>query len=294
MYLLYLILGGEDYSDYDYQESYENHPRNLKGPKTVLPTTPKVEDESEHRTIQESKKTEYQTKTNLIMETETKEAIKDDTVTTTTEKAIPTDSYQTTTHRIRHKKSRAHESGRLTKRDAIFDRDKIRHGGNYNDTYASDSVSSFENSLLTCYQGQILLARGFPPSELCENISYLDAGVHMVTTHDVISDGYYYYIFYSDNDNVKNEIHAVFDIQKPTYLYSNLSESKECINSTHCSFPINFWSHETVVVEVPTRDGIEHEEDDITYLRSTCQPRMAIYVIFPILVLVLILSCAFL
>lgn len=89
-----------------------------------------------------------------------------------------------------------------------------------------------------------------------------------VSTHEVVSDGYYYYIFYSDNDFVQNDIHAVFDIYKPTYLYSNISETKGCINTTDCSFPIQFLSDEVVIVEVPTRDGIEHEDDDISeYLR---------------------------
>ncbi|XP_058820247.1 uncharacterized protein LOC131682624 isoform X2 [Topomyia yanbarensis] len=181
------------------------------------------------------------------------------------------------------------------KRDTVYDR-RINHGGNaFNfSNNTSDSVSSFENSLLTCYDGDILLAQSFPPSHLCKDVQYLENGIHMVTKHEVASDGYYYYIFYSDNDYVQNDIHAVFDIYKPTFQYSNISESKGCVNSTNCSFPILFWSDERVIVEVPTRDGIEHEEDDITFLISTCQPRMAIYVVFPISVLFLVLTCAFL
>ncbi|XP_053694612.1 uncharacterized protein LOC128742308 [Sabethes cyaneus] len=186
-------------------------------------------------------------------------------------------------------------SGTRTKRDTVYDR-RINHGGNaFNfSNNTSDSVSSFENSLLTCYDGDILLAQSFPPSHLCKDVQYLENGVHMVTKHEIASDGYYYYIFYSDNDYVQNDIHAVFDIYKPTFQYSNISESKGCVNSTNCSFPISFWTDERVIVEVPTRDGIEHEEDDITFLISTCQPRMAIYVIFPISVLFLVLTCAFL
>lgn len=186
-------------------------------------------------------------------------------------------------------------SGTRAKRDTIYDR-AINHGGNAMNfsNYTSDSESSFENSLLTCYDGQILLAQSFPPSHLCKDVQYLENGIHMVTKHEVASDGYYYYIFYSDNDYVQNDIHAVFDIYKPTFQYSNISESKGCVNSTNCSFPIRFWSDEHVIVEVPTRDGIEHEEDDITFLISTCQPRMAIYVIFPVSVLFLVLTCAFL
>ncbi|XP_055541366.1 uncharacterized protein LOC129727506 isoform X2 [Wyeomyia smithii] len=186
-------------------------------------------------------------------------------------------------------------SGTRRKRDTVYDR-RINHGGNaFNfSNNTSDSVSSFENSLLTCYDGDILLAQSFPPSHLCKDVQYLENGVHMVTKHEIASDGYYYYIFYSDNDYVQNDIHAVFDIYKPTFQYSNISESKGCVNSTNCSFPISFWTDERVIVEVPTRDGIEHEEDDITFLISTCQPRMAIYVIFPISVLFLVLTCAFL
>ncbi|CAH1970979.1 unnamed protein product [Acanthoscelides obtectus] len=173
----------------------------------------------------------------------------------------------------------------------------IKHGGNALNfsliALQSDSVSSFESDLLTCYDGKILLTRGFLPSESCNSVNYLEKSNHMVTEHTVASNGYYYYIFYSDNDLVKNDIHAVFDIYKPTYRFSEKS-SKECMNQTECEFPINIFSDETVIVEVPTRDGIEHEEDDITLLTSTCNPRMGVYMIFPILVLLLILLCAFL
>lgn len=174
----------------------------------------------------------------------------------------------------------------------------INHGGNaLNYTYIESdesSVSSFETNLLTCYDGQILLAQGFTPSVQCTDVHYLEKTGHLEAVHDVLSDGYYYYIFYSDNDYISNDIHAIFDIYKPTYRYTNTSKTKECINSTECLFPIKFWSDETVIVEVPTRDGIEHEEDDITYLISTCQPRMSVYIIFPVSVLFLILGCAFL
>ncbi|XP_053662705.1 uncharacterized protein LOC128711845 [Anopheles marshallii] len=184
---------------------------------------------------------------------------------------------------------------RRRRRDLVYDR-AINHGGtamNYSNN-TSDSVSSFENSLLSCYDGDILLAHSFPPSKSCQSVQYLEGASHTVTKHEVVSDGYYYYIFYSDNDYVQNDIHAMFDIYKPTFQYSNISDSKGCINSTHCSFPITFWSNERVIVEVPTRDGIEHEDDDITLLVSTCHPRMAIYIIFPVSVLILVLTCAFL
>lgn len=158
--------------------------------------------------------------------------------------------------------------------------------------FESESVSSFENDLLTCYDGRILVTRGFLPSRLCNDAAYLEQSGHMVTEHLVASDGYYYYIFYSDNDFLKNDIHAVFDIYKPTYRFAD-SSSRECINKTYCEFPLSFMGDEVVIVEVPTRDGIEHEADDITFLMSTCKPRTSVYIIFPILVLFLIICCAF-
>ncbi|XP_017786425.1 PREDICTED: uncharacterized protein LOC108569400 isoform X2 [Nicrophorus vespilloides] len=175
---------------------------------------------------------------------------------------------------------------------------RIEHGGNAinytKDQSFENSVSSFETDLLTCYDGSILLTQGFNPSKLCTDVHYLDRSEHMETIHEVGSDGYYYYIFYSDNDFITNDIHAVFDVYKPTYQYMNNSKDKECINVTECHFPIKFWSDERVIVEVPTHDGIEHEEDNIALLISTCHPRMGIYIVFPISVMFLILGCAFL
>lgn len=172
----------------------------------------------------------------------------------------------------------------------------VAHGGNaLNHTgdklLNETSVSSFENSLLSCYDGQILLSEGFDPSQKCNSTKFLESGTHLRTIHDVISDGYYYYIFYSDNDIRINDIHAIFDIHKPTYQFGNYSVG--CINKTECRFPVKFWSDEIVVIEVPTRDGIENERDDITILTSVCVPRSAVYSIFPILMLLFILVCAF-
>lgn len=174
----------------------------------------------------------------------------------------------------------------------------IGHGGNaLNHTeipISESSISSFENNLLTCYDGQILVTEAFPPSHLCSNVNFLDDGVRIRMTHDVNSDGYYYYIFYSDNDLVSNDIHALFNIYKPTFQYTDAPDSKQCVNRTQCSFNVSFFSSETVIVEVPTRDGIEHEPDDISELVSVCKPRVLVYMIFPITILFLILGCAFL
>lgn len=198
------------------------------------------------------------------------------------------DSEKTVEEKERHKRSQQ------PIRPELLDRG-IRHGGNNNNQSedSESSVSSFENGLLNCYGGNVLLAHEFDPSDDCKDVDYLLSGNKSVkTTHEVAEDGYYYYIFYSDNDLTSNDIHAVFDIYKPTLQYENVT--KACINKTECSFPLSITSIDRVIVEVPTRDGIDHEIDDISILVSTCVPRMGVYVIFPIAVLFFVLGCAFL
>lgn len=203
----------------------------------------------------------------------------------------PTQDHHRTPGVINKRLKRSQE---LVKPPSLLDQG-IMHGGNAgrNGTDMADesSVSSFENGLFNCYDGSILLAQEFEPSEQCTNVSYLLSGKHMETRHNVVEDGYYYYIFYSDNDFVSNDIHALFDIYKPTFQYENVTKS--CINQTECSFSLAVMSPERVIVEIPTRDGIEHEIDDVNLLVSICHPRMGTYAIFPIAVLFLILGCAF-
>lgn len=142
---------------------------------------------------------------------------------------------------VRRRRSHKHNvHNTRSRRDTLLD-GGINHGGNAQNFVRmneSESISSFENALLECYDGNILVAKSFAPSEKCNSVKSLEQGSYMVSTHEVNSDGYYYYIFYSDNDFDSNQIHAVFDIYKPTFLYSNISETKGCINSTQCRFPI--------------------------------------------------------
>lgn len=190
--------------------------------------------------------------------------------------------------------NRAKRNQELVKPPSLLDQG-IKHGGNADkngiDPNEASSVSSFENGLFNCYDGSILLTQEFEPSEKCVNVDYLVNGKHMETRHDVIEDGYYYYIFYSDNDFVSNDIHALFDIYKPTFQYENVTKS--CINQTECSFSLDLMSPDRVIVEIPTKDGIDLDPDEISLLISVCHPRMGVYVIFPIAVLFFILGCAF-
>uniref|UniRef100_A0A8D9AT85 E3 ubiquitin-protein ligase APD1-4 middle domain-containing protein n=1 Tax=Cacopsylla melanoneura TaxID=428564 RepID=A0A8D9AT85_9HEMI len=187
------------------------------------------------------------------------------------------------------------KANRKTRRDVIQDRIDMIHG---NVQEQDSDTSSFEAALKLCYKGDILLSNQFNESEHCTDVHFLAKVSHMSVEHEVLKDGYYYYIFYSDNDLVSNDLHAVFNIYKPTLLHSNISGSgpnKACINQTQCGFTLDFFNSDSkkVIVEVPTRDGIEHEPDDVTILLSSCKPRISVYLIFPFLVLVCIMCCAF-
>lgn len=195
----------------------------------------------------------------------------------------------------------AQESRKLTKRstqlhnpNTILDTG-VHHGGNaVNNTENEDSsVSSFENNLHECYHDNILMNDYFPYAIQCNSTNYLEKTTTLKVVHEVVMDGYYYYIFYSDNDFVSNDIHAIFDIYKPTFQYLNNSDSKVCMNKTECEFNVSMFSDELVIVEVPTKDGL-HNEDNVSVLISVCHPRATVYAFFPISVLMLILLFAFL
>lgn len=173
----------------------------------------------------------------------------------------------------------------------------VHHGGNaFNSTAVTEdsAVSSFEVNLYDCYHDNILINEFFPYSIQCNSTNYLEDTTTLKVVHDVLLDGYYYYIFYSDNDIVINDIHTIFNIYKPTFQYVNNSESKMCLNKTVCEFDVGFFSDELVIVEVPTKDGLQNDEDDSSILISVCHPRMSVYIIFPISVILLILLFAFL
>lgn len=163
--------------------------------------------------------------------------------------------------------------------------------GKTNNAEDDSSVSSFEQSLLMCHNGRILLNANFTYSNLCTNFEHLENTKHPRIPYKVPEDGYYFYIFYSDNDLISNEFYTIFDIWKPTYEYGGYV--RHCVNQTECSFPLTMWSDEKVVVEIPTRNGIEHEIDDVSTLVSTCEPRTSLYSLFLVAVLISILLSAF-
>jgi hypothetical protein len=166
--------------------------------------------------------------------------------------------------------------------DEIIDEEDIRSSG-----------SSFAKNLWSCYGGDTLFTQSFSASSRCQSQdAMMKHAIRMRTVHEITSTGYYYYIFYSDNDILLNDIFARFNIEKVVYNFPNYTHS--CVNTTSCSFPLNFLSSEKVLLEVPLQDGVS-DEDALAQmvLISSCRPRLGVYFIFPVSIIFLILCCAF-
>ncbi|KAK0086429.1 hypothetical protein PV325_003206 [Microctonus aethiopoides] len=269
----------------NYTNQLNNHPQNISNDKIVR--RKRLTNSNINKSISESVKYKYKREKELIL---LKKILNNSGSDISAEENDLNDAIIQSHRHVRIKRNQE-----AVQPPALLNQG-IKHGGNNalrNLTGDDDSsVSSFEEGLLNCYEGNVLIAQEFEPSNLCTNVSFLENSKYMQTRHNVAEDGYYYYIFYSDNDFVSNDIHAVFDIYKPAFQYENVTKS--CINETECTFPLSILSSDRVIVEIPMKDGIDHEEDDISLLISVCHPRVGVYIIFPVAVLFFILSCAFL
>lgn len=110
-------------------------------------------------------------------------------------------------------------------------------------------------------------------------------------TYTVPVNGYYFFIFNSENEVQDNYIRVKFDIQKTVYNVTNSIQS--CNNATdECRLSLNFFSNQKVVFELPmnTNETLWNEEFVVI---SECEPRTAIYLVCVISVPMLILIFAF-
>lgn len=103
----------------------------------------------------------------------------------------------------------------------------------------------------------------------------------------------YYFIFLSDNSLEENVMKYYLRLDRVMY---NISDNKDtCSNSTECSFPLHFFGGEAVVVEMTGRNLTEEALTDLNpyEMQAICQPRVAVYMIFILLVPFIILLFAF-
>lgn len=129
-------------------------------------------------------------------------------------------------------------------------------------------------------------------------------GVTDSYSYTATTSGYYFFVFNSENEIKENLISVDFSLVRTTYDTSK--RVAQCDNTTDCVFPLDFFSSEKVVLEVPVAFGREGPNDsngssdslakhwNEEYLVvSTCEPRTSIYLFCMMLVPVLVLTFAF-
>ncbi|XP_043277168.1 uncharacterized protein [Venturia canescens] len=154
------------------------------------------------------------------------------------------------------------------------------------------SFSSSEERLLEC-KG-LVLNLPLNPHVRCtpkHEDEHSKASMANTVTYRVPTDGYYFFVFNSENEIQPNYVRIKFDLVKTMYDTSNPVDA--CQNTTEeCSLPLNFFSGEKTVLELPV-NGKESQWNEEYVVVSTCEPRTSLYLICIITVPVLILLFAF-
>ncbi|XP_078032859.1 uncharacterized protein LOC144467784 [Augochlora pura] len=172
--------------------------------------------------------------------------------------------------------------------------------GTVNETMLNDrsnsefwsSFSSSEERLLDC-KG-LILNLPLTPHRHCtpkHEKKHSEASFANTVTYRVPMNGYYFFVFNSENEIQPNYLRVNFDLLKTVYNISNAVH--ECKNSTtECSLPFRLFSNERTVLELPL-SGNDSQWNQEYVVVSTCEPRTAIYLLCIIMVPLLILVFAF-
>ncbi|XP_066596567.1 uncharacterized protein [Prorops nasuta] len=172
--------------------------------------------------------------------------------------------------------------------------------GSVNETTLNDrsnsefwsSFSSSEERLLEC-NGLILNLPLTPHRECTPKLEnhHAAASFANTVTYRVPVDGYYFFVFNSENEIQPNFVRVQFDLLKTVYNTSN--PVKECKNSTYeCSLPFSIFSNERTILELPLT-GNDSQWNEEYVVVSTCEPRTSIYLLCIIMVPLLIIIFAF-
>ncbi|XP_045454878.1 uncharacterized protein LOC123664378 [Melitaea cinxia] len=156
------------------------------------------------------------------------------------------------------------------------------------------SFSSSEEALLEC--AGLILNLPLTPHSSCQPGSSdqetLAASRANALTYRVPANGYYFFVFNSENEVQRNFIRARFDLQKTRYDVARTA-LRECTNSTErCDLPLDIFSSQKVVLELPLRNNDSLWNEQFVIL-SECEPRTSVYLVCVIAVPILILAFGF-
>ncbi|KAK6624751.1 hypothetical protein RUM44_011611 [Polyplax serrata] len=166
----------------------------------------------------------------------------------------------------------------------------------FNDRSDSEFWSSFSSSeerLINC--AGLIVNLPLIPKKGCQatHTEQVRAKASLANkfTYTVPTNGYYFFVFSSENEMQTNYIRVEFQFEKILYNVSNPVAA--CTNTTEsCSLPLNFFSYERMVLEMPIsqNDSMWNQEYVVV---SICEPRTIVYAACVVAVPVLILLFAF-
>lgn len=181
--------------------------------------------------------------------------------------------------------------------DGIADHHQVLNETTLNDRSNSEFWSSFsssEEALLNC--AGLILSLPLNPHRSCDPsrsgaADFDKASLANKVTYSVPKNGYYFFVFSSENEVQDNYIRVQFNLQKTMYDVSN--PVKSCSNTTNqCEMPLNFFSNQRVVFELPVNANDTHWNEEFL-VTSECEPRTAVYLFCVLSVPLLILFFAF-
>ncbi|XP_022837301.1 uncharacterized protein LOC111364610 isoform X2 [Spodoptera litura] len=155
------------------------------------------------------------------------------------------------------------------------------------------SFSSSEEALLEC-EG-LILNLPLTPHRHCfrnasENEAFAAAKANALT-YRVPANGYYFFVFNSENEVQRNYIRARFELQKTRYDVARTA-LRTCTTAARCDLTLDIFSAQKVVLEVPLRNNDSLWNEQFLII-SECEPRTSIYIFCVIAVPILILVFGF-
>lgn len=179
-------------------------------------------------------------------------------------------------------------------RDGIADHHSVLNHTLLNDRSNSEFWSSFsssEEALLNC--AGLILSLPLTPSRFCSNdaVGFEKASHANTITYTVPTNGYYFFVFSSENEVQDNYIRVHFNLQKTVY---NVSSAVTTCNLTtnECDLPLSFFSNEKVVFELPVNDNETSWNEEYVVI-SECEPRTMVYLVCVLAVPLMVLLFAF-
>ena len=203
-----------------------------------------------------------------------------------------------------------------------FNQNNKRDGSKEKNPEEKSSWSSSEEALMKC-EGLIAFQQLNGSKSCTANDSMFSEIIYEQTIEE---SGFYYFIFANENEIRPNFMRVRFDLHKTVFDVSDAKDN--CTNTgayEKCLLPLNFWSEDHVVLEVPenqpddevsnlssskensTEASIDPCQEEslikgfsshtdchrLIVAESICTPRKPIYMLFVLLVPILILCFAY-